>query len=429
MAKANSQEKEAIPRLEELQRQTRQEALLDWAVILAGIGLLIYLFDSLIRYGDAESRSFTAISLLLTSFLHHHRLVDLFAKKKVRVRNLRKAQRIGPYSAREVQDMASELFWPHRSKEIPAIFITQTKAEGAYVLDSLLFNFIRPLNAVYISEHLFNLLSLNEIKAILSHELGHFYHHMRPLNRIRFLLTLLNATIPIYLARLLLGSLNAGAFVIWVVFTIFFLRAINRWFLRVSRSHEYLCDHHAARRFGVLNFINGLIKISKHSEIVALLQESALKRVREDQRVSVQQCKEIFKQIEECMPKQQATPEHLKRIIDTVFSSDKLPRLDQPMSKEQAEKESAKIDSFISSFFDRAGFKMIDWKEFDTENVDGRISAAEYPKLIECLKRNPDGQLFQTMSDHAPFASQNSHPTVRQRILFLDQCGLPLEVN
>jgi len=422
MANPDSTQHQEIPELKDLQRLTRQESLIDWAIILISIGVLIYLFDALIVYGDFDARIFTAISLAMAVVIHHRALNGLFSKQKIRVRNLKKTQRVGAYSAQEIQDLASELFWPHRHKEIPAIFITKTKFEGAYVLDSLLFNFLRPLNAVYISEHIFNLLSLNEIKAILSHELGHFYHHMRPLNRVRFLLTLLHGTLPIYLSQILFGTLNAGAFIIWIIFTTYYLRGIQHWFLRVSRSHEYL-----SRRFGVLNFVNALIKVSKHSEIEALLQQNVLKRVQEDPRISINKIKEILQQIEECLPKEPATPEQLKRVIETVFTSEKLPRLDRPMSTAQAQRESEKIDAYIDAFLYRAEFKMIDWQEFDTEIADGSISKTEYPQLIECLKRNPEGQLFQTMSDHAASASQHSHPTVRQRILFLDQCNLPLE--
>jgi Zn-dependent protease with chaperone function len=61
---------------------------------------------------------------------------------------------------------------------------------------------------------------------------------------------------------------------------------------------------------------------------------------------------------------------------------------------------------------------MVDWTAFDTHIVNGKIELEEYPKMIETLEKFENPQLVNHSAvDH----NSNSHPSLTNRILFLNR--------
>jgi Zn-dependent protease with chaperone function len=69
------------------------------------------------------------------------------------------------------------------AKERPNIYIALEKDANAWSANSMLFNFIPRYNAVFLNSFLFQVLSPKEQRAILVHELAHFFRYIGPLGR------------------------------------------------------------------------------------------------------------------------------------------------------------------------------------------------------------------------------------------------------
>ena len=82
------------------------------------------------------------------------------------------------YSKQEIINLIRPILQEYKNKEIPAIYILKLKILNAITIDTYLVNFFKPFNAVYITESMFAYLTKDEIRAILYHELGHFYRYI-----------------------------------------------------------------------------------------------------------------------------------------------------------------------------------------------------------------------------------------------------------
>lgn len=405
----------------QLQARSEKYARIDISLICLVLLANAVLAFFVIRESSIYSVFVSCILLAFSYLIHLGFSHSLFKLPKARIIEFGSEQKIGRYKAGEIYLMMRELLAPHKGKEQPKTYITFQKYDGAFVINSLLFNFIKPLNAVYISQHLFQILKPNEIKAILAHELAHFYEYIRPLNRVRFALMGFNALLPIYL------SLSDGqitfwkAFLIWVVFSGVFNISINLWLSRTSQDYEYLCDLSAARRYGVISVANGLFGVCKTMEIQAQLYKALISRIRKDNTLSIKKLEELLARCEQELPAKAIGEKDLQRLVSQILGNKETKEIRKRLTpKEQAE-EDKQIQKAIDQLMLNHEFKVLDWKRFDYVIPDGRLDRAEYERLIRTLKACPDHQLFKVATDNVEQSKNSSHPTVAQRILFLEQ--------
>ncbi len=412
------------PTADQLQARSQKYARLDFALIAFCLIANIVLAYLVIRESSLYSVFVSCILFGLSYAIHLSFAHGLFKLPKARLVEFGSTQKIGRYQAGEIYLMMRELLAPHRSKEQPRTYITFQKYDGAFVLNSLLFNFVKPLNAVYISHHLFQILKPGEIKAILAHELAHFYEYIRPLNRVRFALMGFNALLPLYL------SLSAGqislwnAFLIWLLFSLIFNFSVNTWLHRTSRDHEHLCDLSAAKRYGVLNIANGLFGVCKTAEIQAQLYKALLTRIRKDKTLSIEKLEDLIAHCEKQLPTKAIGEKELQRLVTQILSSDDAQQIRKRLTPEQQAKEDQEIQKAIDRLMLDRDFKVLDWKRFDYVIPDGRLDRAEYDRLVRTLKSSPEHQLFKIATDNVTESKNSSHPTVAQRILFLENARL-----
>lgn len=233
---------------------------------------------------------------------------------------------------------------------------------------------------------------------------------------------LFNALLPAYLA-VDDGDISLrAAFFMWFLFSAFYMRILAWWMIKHSRSHEFLCDLSAARRYGILNVINGLLGVVKTAEIQYHLYTTLLNRIRKDDTLSIEHLQNLLAQCEAKLPDRAVTKNELLNILREVLNSDATDELRDQLSREAQKKEEEKIRELLDKLLANHEFDLIDWNDFDTEVKDGRISRNEYGKLIATLIDDPDQQLFDLPSDNKILVQEGTHPTVRDRILFLEKC-------
>jgi len=259
-----------------------------------------------------------------------------------------KEEKLGDYTLMEVKKLIDQVFAKSLINEKPQLYIVNMDNAFAAAADIYLLNFIKPFNAIYISKGCFRSLTLDEIEAVILHEMAHFnkymYHEAKTfaigVNMFLFLPFAFTVIIP--------GTFLKIVFVVGVIIcSSKIFSVIRRTKEYESHVNEYLCDFYAAEKTSLLVTINMLIAMAKDNI--------------------------------------ETEEENKKKILEKIL---------KPVNR-----------------------TLVDWKKFDTLNVNGRIESEEYDGFIHTLVSSENPQLIKdTLVDH----NSNSHPSLTNRILFLN---------
>lgn len=411
-----------IPSLRRVRAAVRRERALDYSIIAGLVVTDVYLVWAVLTQGSWRSLLYALILLLLSTAIHLFGFLQLYTSPRRPLRHMKPTDRVGRYNGSEITSMVHELLRPHKGKEEPNIYITEPKYDGAYVVNSLFFNVIKPLNAVFLSRHLLQILRPNEIKAILAHELAHFYGYIGPLSRARFACMICNALLPAYL--MLLGGQTSFVelFFLWIATSAVFIRCLGLLLDRQSRCHEYLADLSAARRYGILSVVNGLFAVMKTFEAQHHIQAELADAIAKDRQLAVSDLPELFAQIDARLPNRAISVRDLRKRVAEALRSPEADALRKPRNAKELKAKREELKRLSEEFLLNKTFQLVNWDSFDNVIPDGRVNHSEYPRLIATLVREPERQLFDVPTDNAPFVAKASHPTLRERILFLENC-------
>lgn len=175
---------------------------------------------------------------------------------------------IGKFTIEEIRLLVKEVFKVALTNEKPELYIMDIKMVNAFAINIYLLNFIKPANAVYITNKSFDCLTREEIKAMLLHEMGHFNKYLYDENKTLNIGLYLFLIMPFAYSILIPGVLLKIGFVIFAIITIakFFIKIRNE---KDYDKHtlEYLSDLYAAEKEGLLTTINLLITLAKESVV------------------------------------------------------------------------------------------------------------------------------------------------------------------
>lgn len=175
-----------------------------------------------------------------------------------------KEQDLGDFSLIDVRKLLDKVFAKSLINEKPQLYIVNMDKAFAAAADIHLLNFIKPFNAIYISKGCFRNLTLDELEAMILHEMAHFnkymYHEAKTigigLNLFLFL--------PFAFTVLMPGTLLKIVFVVGVlIFSSKLFSLIRQTKEYESHVNEYLCDFYAAEKTSLLVTINMLIAVAK----------------------------------------------------------------------------------------------------------------------------------------------------------------------
>ncbi|MBN2571381.1 MAG: M48 family metalloprotease [Ignavibacteriales bacterium] len=357
----------------------------------------------------------------ILSFFSKPYLVMIFMRKKL-LSNMDDNITIGNYKIRTVKEIFNEVIEPFNRKEKPKVYIMNDKHLALFTINSLFFNFVKSVNAIYISESQFYKLNEFELKAVIAHEAAHFYRYMLPLFRARIFVFLLIGLIPAYIAII---SNSEFILLVFYFFTTFFIVGIFYAILVVSKSKvlEYLSDHYAAEKYGKLNFINGLLTVAKNIDIYHYYLYLVLRMIRKDKSLSIKYLNNIIQMVEKNLPEIVTSPKQIKAAIKETFNSKELQDLKLKTQNDVIKKENREINKTLQQFHTLEPSKVMNWNLFDIKKRDNKINQEEYSILIKALIDNPNDVLL-SYENYRKIKLVNQHPTLRQRILFLEKCGL-----
>ena len=334
----------------------------------------------------------------------------------------------GPIDKQQFRAMITELLEPIRQQkhEVPNVYINIDSELNAFSINSLLFNFIGRLNAIYINTGLLKHLNLAEVRSILAHEIAHFEKYSSLLSRVNLLDTLFLAFTPVYLYSLIftqpqsvLGTVLALVF-IYLIYVIL-NSVINLFSNYHNKLLEHLSDCYASERYGKLNMINALLSLGKSSEVLDKIIRYVIRKLKEDPQLPLTSFSEISLFIYTSLNEDSA-PEKgkLKLRIDRLWESSEIRamRSEKKLSRAEQKQRKAALKQIEKDL--AQDFTMHDWSRFDTHIQDRKIDEDEYQGFITELKTNPDRQLFASMDDNQEQTMLATHPSYTRRILFIE---------
>jgi|GEM_PF-5717132 len=406
---------EQIPSLKKILFRYRMTTVIHMALIFLLILFYVFSINRFIVQPYPQVTFHGIISLLSGIFLSY-----LFLRTKIKISHVllkdHPGNRIGRFSKkriiREIDDILSEF----SGREKPSIFIIQSKALGPFTIDTLGLNSFNKLNAIYLPEYIFSIMTMEEVKAIILHELGHFNRYIYPLNKFRFPYLLAMPFVPLYFTDVIPDF----------IFSFFYAAVLLGGFLlqgRIlktdNRPIEFLADYFAAKRIGMLPTINGLISAVRYGAMLEYINKCILTEIKKNRKISLKYQGSIFEKILKKLPSA-IVPEtrlckEVRRSMKSQFSKN-LPAL----PNETVEKENRLIDNmlFLTTVSDDR--EMADWSKFDNIIKNNKIDEEEFPAFIEYLGKNRDKLLIKSANEDPFLIKLNaSHPLVRDRILFL----------
>lgn len=315
----------------------------------------------------------------------------LFSKK----RKLESYDMIGKYSSEEIKEIIEEIFQDLNKKVKPNIYIISSSSVNAFVTESVIKIFPQ-LNALYLTEDLFNHLKSEELKSVIYHELGHYYYFMNPFSKNILPLDMFSVLFPFFL--FLIFGLKS---VFSLFFIVFFFSAFTRYLTFSNvKDNEYLSDFFSAERNGLLNMVNGLIVVSKINEVDNKMIRYLIERITRDKtRLSFNDFDFYYETLKKEIPYEFQNFDEISVLIDDFLYDD-------------SDENIPEIDKGRYHYEEIEG-----WEKFDL-NHDFRISEDEYPLLIENLINSELKDISESKISDERY--NITHPSLRNRILFLE---------
>ena len=331
-------------------------------------------------------------------------------------------KKIGRHDTAEVEALFSAMLLENFNDgdEKPHMYIIEDVGYNAIAINALFFDSLKKINAVAIGRDLFDYLNMAEIRAITAHEIGHFKKYIRAGKR-ALLLPAIFKILSAYLAT----SFLAQVFEIYTI--LIYLPAfgyisylLEKPFVAHDKEVEYLADLYAGRKYGKLDLVNALTKIYQANVLDTLLNIEAAKFVMTRDDLEQDDIPDIQKRLK---------PKVGRQIFDEAEISQKarsaLMRMNLKQKPSMTSKKIQKRNKALQDYLSQMEFFLekskVNWDEVDSNERDGMIDEIEYGRLIEILKDNPDLPLFREQWSPWPFFKRETHPRLRQRILFLDK--------
>ena len=339
--------------------------------------------------------------------------------------------------------------WTHdlakRSKvKVNKIFLMNSPLPNA-------FTFSLPFlgSVVVVHSNTLEVLSEEEVKAIITHELGHIANRDSIVQIFTRMPSFFIDIIYLYIYILLAVSISSAilldgdpilAGIRLAVLAGFFLLSrllttISRLFMqKASRAAELMSDYHAASILGYEATINALIRLGQRVEaITVLIEEIRWLESLNPERAGPITNAELMRiithypldGIDEVNARQVAPGvflstrlKHLREVYGLQLSDDQIETaVDAAVPELQKKRDDAKPISKTTKELRR-----VDWRDVDY-NDDKRLSSEELIDLLKKLRDNPNKMLF----DREVGANLLTldHPDFRRRVLFIaEEFGL-----
>ena len=373
------------------------------------IGFFVLLGTSLFllaRYGPefiAEHPIFLAIIVIVAVGRHVWQLFDLLGGEAHRFQEARPRRSITPKTVSRLIESVGERLG---ARERPNVYIAVDKQANAWSANSMLFNFIPRYNAVFLNSYLFHVLSPKEQRAILVHELAHFFRYIGPLGRNVWLgvVTAIAASIAVLSWEPELTNPVGALMVVWWA-PLPFQWAFNIFASIGQRELEYACDAVAAEVVGAEAMANALLKIGDRAEVYELVEQEMEKHLDKNPKARIAEVNQVL----------------LDRIPETPVDLGEARRVlrAEPLPDAGGErKENKKLLKAVRKNHKlRRALKVMRWSRFDTIRRDGRLNRAELGRYVRSLASDQNAATHEIATHHPDKEHLQTHPSTRNPVV------------
>ncbi len=430
-------------------------------IVLASTSNIVTQTDTFLKFRILFFSDFNLIRFLLALGIV---LAQIFLSYLVLNRKFRKAELVlitesglaGENNDKILQDLRlnpKQIYeWVHSMadeqniKSIRRIYLTDTSIPNALTIDVLPLPLIRR-SWIVLDANILEVLEEREIKAVISHELGHVKRFDGIVNLFRFgvnyLVFLAYAFLIVSIIYHIIADKPVVAldialkivYLLVVLFIIYIFTIINNLLINFSRRQsELVADYYSARTIGRNHIINALVLLGQRMDVISAFGaefkwlgslEGKENLTREFiQGLKTLPPKEITKKISREKAVSIYVSQRLKNIRDDLFvplTNDQINKLTEVSSKKLLKvRENSVENGFAIHRQLKADIHKltIDWLSIDKDK-DLYLQDEEIDNLIKIIKRNPEKELFEEEIQKRRTIIGYDHPSIKQRILFL----------
>jgi len=340
---------------------------------------------------------------------------------------------LGRFSIHQIRTMVDDIIknMGKSNAEKPSVYIIKSAQANAMSINSYFFNKSPYKNAIYLNSILFLSLNEKELKAIITHELAHFYRYQHPLRRAPSLInTALGILFIIGLETISFTLEKPWSYsflnTIFILTPAFFILLYTIYKVPKKTDHylEYLADLKAAEICEPLSIINALLKIGTRLEVMHRMLEEAVNYVEKNPSADFN---DVMKEIDKEFRTKIFPIKKAKAKVRPLLKKHKINQSDNTAAKLKLNEGTDKrlnnkinqLKKLKKQFGTDAAWNIIRWEAFDTHIHDNWIDEKELPLLIKALKNDQSLMLFAVFSDNEQNALEIDHPTFRNRLLFI----------
>ncbi|MFO7991996.1 MAG: M56 family metallopeptidase [Thermoplasmata archaeon] len=269
-------------------------------------------------------------------------------------------------------------------------------------------------NVICLDRSWLRILDEQELKALIAHELTHLkMKKTRPMFSHPTLFSFV-----IFLQISVLTSLFFFYEVSDYYFRFMTLFFIFHWVdmmflllpLKSSRAEEHLCDWSAVKYTDIFGAVNLMLKLGQRYEAINIIN-AAISEMKKKYRIPLSDYVQLPQMIDKNIKRSKIDPEGIRETVrETV----------EDMAAENGWKKAT--FSFSTgggdSLFSGRNRHKVDWIQYDSHIMDFRLDEKELPQFIEDIKSDRKSFLFDAKIDSYK-DSHGTHPTIKQRVLFL----------
>ena len=409
LSKLSEKERKLLARTPR-QREERLRTVfrVQWIGFFVLLGTSLFLLS---RHGPefvAEHPVLLAIIVIVALGRHVWQLFGLLGGEARRFQEARPRRSLTPKTVSGLIESVGERFG---AKERPNVYIAVDKQANAWCANSMLFNFIPRYNAVFLNSFLFHVLSPNEQRAILVHELAHFFRYIGPLGRNVWLgvVTAIAASIAVLSWDPDLTSPLGALLVVWWAPLPF------QWTFGIfssigQRELEYACDAVAAEVVGAEAMANALLKIGDRAEIYELVEQEMERHLDKNPKARIAEVNQVL------IDRIPETPVDLGEARRALRAG---PLPDSGADRKDRKKNRKLLEAIRRNHKLRRALAVMPWSRFDTIRRDGRLNRTELGRYVRSLASDQNAATHQIASHHPEQEHLQTHPSTRNRVLYL----------
>lgn len=394
---------------------------IQYLLALLIVGLDIYfLYDVFILSYGARDKLVLWVFLGSALLAHMMIVVPVMLGEKTLLKKADKAD-LGNYTAGEIQALVDEVLAALGERVKPNIYIVRSKEFNAMAVRSLLFRFFKSLNAIQIHTLTLHILSKEELRSTLTHEIAHYRWFHPPLARIYLAVFLFMALVIIECHHWFDLSLSWWYLPIGGAAGFFMMVIFGTTVSHKEHHDEYLADYTAAKAFGYMPVVHAILKMGMNTEFLEDLYRKILRRLGRNSRLPMEALDDIVEVAEEKLPNRIAGLDEVNALVKEIFQDPAIAKLKKTLSPEETKEKKKKLKELRAEYRLPRKMQVISWKDFDTRDKDGVLDEEEFDAMITELKRDRRVQLFKTADDSKEGTEDSSHPTFVNRLIYIHQ--------